>query len=284
MPRPHRLLVKLARNPLASSLASSLASPTATPACWLCCVGLIGLLLVPATSPVASADEPAAAVTNAESQPVVRAATIDGIGPDWRTLGEDDFVVVNGAEDTWKFVNGEIHTTGKPIGVMRTKEKFTNFEYVVQWRHLESGGNSGIFAWVSDEGLAGIQPGQLPRSGIEIQMLDHGYHEKYTRSSGRVADWFTSHGDVFPVGMSKMKPFPPTSPNGSRSFPSKELSRGVNEWNHYYVRGINGEIRLWVNGEEVSGGTDCTPSTGYLCLEAEGSPVEFRELRIRVLP
>jgi hypothetical protein len=81
-----------------------------------------------------------------------------------------------------------------------------------------------------------------------------------------------------------MKPFPPVSPDGSRSFPTKELSRGVNEWNHYYIRAINGEVRLWVNGEEVSGGADCNPATGFLCLESEGSPVEFRNLRIRELP
>ena len=58
----------------------------------------------------------------------------------------------------------------------------------------------------------------------------------------------------------------------------------MGEGNHYYVRAINGEIRLWVNGEEVSGGTDCKPAWGYLCLESEGSPIEFRELRIRELP
>jgi len=39
-----------------------------------------------------------------------------------------------------------------------------------------------------------------------------------------------------------------------------------------------------VNGEEVAGGTDCKPATGFLCLESEGSPVEFRNLRIRELP
>ena len=59
-----------------------------------------------------------------------------------------------------------------------------------------------------------------------------------------------------------MKPFAPTSPDGSRSFPAKRLCKGVGEWNHYYVRGINGEIRLWVNGEEVSGGTGCDPALG----------------------
>jgi hypothetical protein len=74
------------------------------------------------------------------------------------------------------------------------------------------------------------------------------------------------------------------SADGSRSFPSKNLTRGVGQWNHYYVRAIAGEVRLWVNGEEVSGGTDCQPATGYICLESEGSPVEFRNLCIRELP
>ncbi|MGZ8940223.1 MAG: 3-keto-disaccharide hydrolase, partial [Limisphaerales bacterium] len=71
---------------------------------------------------------------------------------------------------------------------------------------------------------------------------------------------------------------------GSRSFPRKNLSKGVGEWNHYYVRAINGEVRLWVNGEEVSGGKNARPATGYLCLESEGSPIEFRNLRIREVP
>ena len=39
-----------------------------------------------------------------------------------------------------------------------------------------------------------------------------------------------------------------------------------------------------MNGREVSGGSDCTPRAGYLCLESEGSPIEFRKLRIRELP
>ncbi|MDD8052450.1 MAG: DUF1080 domain-containing protein, partial [Verrucomicrobiota bacterium] len=66
--------------------------------------------------------------------------------------------------------------------------------------------------------------------------------------------------------------------------PSSERSKGVGEWNHYYMRCINGEVRLWVNGGEVSGGTGANPATGYLCLESEGAPIDFRGLRIRVLP
>ena len=200
------------------------------------------------------------------------------------TLGESDFVNVNCSDDTWSFNDGGVRCSGQPVGVTRTRKLLKNFELVAQWRHLSSGGNSGIFVWAAESSLEGLKPGTLPRGGIEVQVLDHGYKDQYEKQSGKKADWFTTHGDVFPVGTSKMTPFAPVSPDGHRSFPSKHLSKGVGEWNHYYIRCINGEVRLWVNGEEVSGGTGCVPSSGYLCLESEGAPVEFRQLRIRELP
>lgn len=211
-------------------------------------------------------------------------AFIDGTGPGWRTLGQQDFAPVNGYPDTWTWKDGLLTCSGKPIGVMRTQQKFTNFELVISWRHLRSAGNSGVFVWVPDEALKDLQPDVLPKYGIEVQMLDHGYKEQYEKQSGKKGDWFTTNGDIFAVGSSKLTPFPPLSPNGSRSFPRKNLSKGVGEWNHYYVRGINGEVRLWVNGEEVSGGTGADPRTGYLCLESEGSPIEFKNIRVRELP
>jgi hypothetical protein len=221
---------------------------------------------------------------SAEGQAPLPKACLDGTGPGWKILVEADFARVNCDADTWTWKDGILYCTGEPIGVMRTQKQFTNFELVAQWRHLRSGGNSGIFAWVSAEALKGLPRGKLPPGGIEVQILDHGFAEAYEKSAGKKGDWFTTNGDVFAVGTSKMSPFPPTSPNGQRSFPTRNLSRGVGTWNHYYVRGINGEIRLWVNGEEVSGGSGCEPRSGHLCLESEGSPIEFREIRVRELP
>ena len=208
-------------------------------------------------------------------------AGIDGSEHGFRTLGADDFVNVNCHEDTWKWTGDFVHCTGNPVGVIRSVKAYTNFELVCEWRHLRDAGNSGIFLWSPIETLDRLKGPGLPE-GIEVQVLDLGYTAAYERG-GNKADWFTCHGDVFPVGGSTMKPFPPTAPNGRRSFPTEERSKGVNEWNHYYVRAINGEVRLWVNGREVSGGTECNPRTGYLCLESEGSPVEFRGLRLREL-
>lgn len=226
----------------------------------------------------------AALLPAADDQAGLPAATIDGNGPGWKALGEADFTAVNCDPETWTWDGGTVHCTGQPVGVIRTVEPVKNFELVARWRHLKPAGNSGIFVWAPLEAMEGIRPGTLPKGGIEVQVLDNDFTRQYEERSGKPGDWFTTHGDVFPVGTSTMTPFPPISPDGSRSFPSEDRVKDSPEWNHYYVRAINGEIRLWVNGVEVSGGADCNPSEGYLCLESEGSPVEFTDLRIRHLP
>lgn len=216
------------------------------------------------------------------AEPTAQPKLIDSSGPDWKAITAADLVNVNGNEDTWAWKDGVLHCTGKPTGVIRTKKEYKNFELVVEWRHLQSGGNSGVFVWTTEESLAALKPGQLPK-GIEVQILDHGFAEQYEKRTGKKGDWFTTNGDVFPVGV-KMTPFPPTSPNGSRSFPKKNVTKGSPEWNHYYIQAKDGVVRLAVNGEEVSGGENCEPAHGFLCLESEGAPVEFRNLKIRELP
>lgn len=209
---------------------------------------------------------------------------IDDTQPGWRALTGDDFTRVNSTADTWTWKDGGLFCTGEPLSVMRTRKILRNFELVVEWMHEKPAGNSGVFVWTTPASLeklaASGEPG-LP-DGIEVQVLDPAFTEQVARS-GKKTDWFTTHGDVFPVRVA-MTPIGKTSPNGQRSFPRKDLCKGHGQWNHYYIRAIHGEVRLWVNGEEVSGGTACDPSEGYLCLESEGSPIQFRRLRIRELP
>lgn len=211
-------------------------------------------------------------------------AFIDDAQPGFRDLKAEDFTKVNSADDTWSWKDGVLHCTGQPVSVMRTVKEFTNFELVVEWMHEKPAGNSGVFVWATPASIEKLtsagKPG-LP-DGIEVQVLDHGYTDKVKEKGGKT-DWFGTNGDVFPVRV-KMTPFPPLSPNGERSFPRKHLAKGHGQWNQYYIRAINGEVRLWVNGEEVSGGTACDPKSGFLCLESEGSPIQFRKIRIRELP
>ncbi len=209
---------------------------------------------------------------------------IDATQPGWRAMTQEDFTKVNSAADTWTWKDDLIICSGQPVSVMRTQKTYRNFELVVEWCHQKPAGNSGVFIWTTPASLEKLTAANAPGlpDGIEIQILDHAFTEKM-KAAGKATDWFGTHGDVFPVRV-KMTPFPPISPDGSRSFPRKELSKGHGQWNHYYIRAINGEVRLWVNGEEVSGGTGCAPADGHICLESEGSPIHFRHLRVRELP
>src|SRR4051812_13567967 len=182
------------------------------------------------------------------------------------------WVNANCAPETWSVRDGLIHCTGHPTGAMRTERQYENFILEVEWRHLSSGGNSGVFIW----GTPIAAPGVPFLRGIEVQVLDHGFNVPGKNQ------WYTTHGDVFPIHGAKMKPF--GRHNGDRSFPSEERSKGFPEWNHYRIVCTNGTLRLSVNGKEVSGGEDCNYRKGYLALESEGALVEFKNIRIKELP
>ena len=185
---------------------------------------------------------------------------------------------INCAPETWTVQDGMIHCTGKPVGALRTLRHYENFIMEAEWRHLTNGGNSGIFMWGSPISATGVP---FLRA-VEIQVLDHGYADQFEKANGKKSDWFTTHGDVFPIHGSTMKPFGPH--RGDRSFPTEERSKRSPEWNHYRIVASNGVLRLSVNGKEVSGGEECNYRKGYLGLESEGAPVEFRNIRIKELP
>lgn len=185
---------------------------------------------------------------------------------------------INCAPETWSVRDGKIYCTGKPVGGLRTMKQYENFIVELEWRHLQRSGNSGFFAWGSPINA----PGVPFLRGIEVQMLDHGYAEDFEKKNGKKSDWFTTHGDVFAIHSATMTYVGKT--NGKRSFPTEDRSKPSPEWNHYRIVANNGSLRLHVNGKEVSGGDEANYRKGYLALESEGAPVEFRNLRIKELP
>ena len=214
----------------------------------------------------------------AASAVAVMAADNDGFVPLFNGRDLTGWVNANCAPATWSVREGVIHCTGRPTGALRTTRQYENFILEVEWRHLSKGGNSGVFIW----GTPIAAPAVPFLRGVEVQVLDHGYAEQFEKETGKKSDWFTTHGDVFPIHGASMKPF--GRHKGDRSFPSEDRSKGTPEWNHYRIVCTNGVLRLSVNGKEVSGGEDCNYRKGYLALESEGAPVEFRNIRIKELP
>lgn len=202
----------------------------------------------------------------------------DGFVPMFNGRDLTGWTNINCAPETWSVRDGKIYCTGKPVGGLRTVKQYENFIVELEWRHLQRSGNSGFFAWGSPINA----PGVPFLRGIEVQILDQGYAEDFEKKNGKKADWFTTHGDVFAIHGATMTYVGKT--NGKRSFPTEDRSKPSPEWNHYRIVANNGSLRLHVNGKEVSGGDDTNYRKGYLALESEGAPVEFRNLRIKELP
>ena len=199
----------------------------------------------------------------------------EGFKPLFNGKDLSGWVPCNVAEDTFSVRDGMIVTTGLPIGVMRSEKMYENFILELDWRHMKDAGNSGIFIW--GEGLPA--PGVPYARGIEVQILDLGY----AKNKG-ANEWFTTHGDIFPIWGATMTPTGKVAKSGVRSFPVKELTLPSPQWNHYRVECNDGEIKLSVNGELVTTGKDCNPRKGFLCLESEGSECHFKNIRIKELP
>jgi hypothetical protein len=178
---------------------------------------------------------------------------------------------VNCAPSTWTVKDDLIISTGVPTGVLRTLRQYENFIAELEWKHLKKGGNAGFFVW------SGPQPicGQPFTKAIEIQILDHGDRD------GSVA---TGHGDVFSIQGATMTPDRPHPKGWARCLPSENRAKPAGEWNHYRVECRDGHVSLAVNGQVVSGGSNCVPRKGYICLESEGSECHFRNIRIQELP
>lgn len=192
---------------------------------------------------------------------------------EWRPLfnGRDlsGWERVNCAPDTFSVRDGVIHCSGQPTGVMRTDRMYTNFVLELEWRHLQAGGNAGLFVWSDALPARGVP---FTRS-FEVQVMD-----------GTKTPDYTSDGDVFSIWGARFTPDRPHPAGWERCLPSEARVLPSPAWNRYVVTCSGGTIKLAVNGVEVSGGTGCTPRAGYICLESEGSPVEFRNLRLLELP
>ena len=52
------------------------------------------------------------------------------------------------------------------------------------------------------------------------------------------------------------------------------------EWNTMAIECVQDAVQVWVNGDLVNYGTQCTASKGQIALQAEGSEVEFRRLEL----
>src|SRR5215469_9082457 len=103
----------------------------------------------------------------------------DGFVPLFNGKDLTGWVNVNCAPGTFSVKDGEIVTTGKPTGYLRTARQYENFVTEFDWMHVPpkpgAVGNSGFFVWADPVPAVGTPFAR----GIEVQVLvNHTYKNK----------------------------------------------------------------------------------------------------------
>ena len=164
-------------------------------------------------------------------------------------------------EDVWSVKDGILCCTGKPGGVIRTKESFSNYELTVEWRWPDRGGNSGVLVHCSDPQTLKIWP-----KSQEVQL-----------HSGNAGDFWVIGEDIKTENMEKRRK--------GRNIKNltDDSEKPIGEWNQMKIVCKGDEIIVHVNGDLVNHGTESTASEGAICLQSEGTPVQFRKVSLKKL-
>lgn len=187
------------------------------------------------------------------------------------------WVDVNTSPETWSVRDGMLICSGRPLGVMRSDRQYENFILIVEWRHMEAGGNSGVFLW-SDAIADREDP--LP-NGMEVQMLELDWPKLNRLKDGSLPPIAYVHGELFGAGTLTGIP---DNPRGKRSKSVENRCKPRGEWNRYVVVAVDGTVKLSVNGKFVNGIRESSVRKGYLCLESEGGEIHFRKIKLMELP
>jgi hypothetical protein len=166
------------------------------------------------------------------------------------------------AEGVWSVKEGVVHCTGIPNGYMRTAKDYKDYILTLDWRWVECESNSGVL-------LHAQAPDQVWPHCIECQLMsgNAGDFVLIGAKSITVKDSLYNNTGRFLV-ISKMQ---------------ESNEKPVGDWNSYKIICKGNEITCYVNGILQNQGTDASLSSGKICLQSEGAPIEFRNIQLETL-
>jgi hypothetical protein len=155
-------------------------------------------------------------------------------------------------KDVWSVKDGVLVNLGKPRGYIRTDKDYTNFVIRMQVRHLTKG-NGGVL-------LRAVGADKVWPKSIECQGM------------------VENKGDIWNIGRFPMK----VAEDRTKGRRTKKIhdsnEKPMGEWNEYEMTINKGDLRILVNGLTQNIATECEEVPGKICLQSEGSHMEFRNI------
>jgi hypothetical protein len=160
---------------------------------------------------------------------------------------------------------------GTPGGHLITDEVFQDYRLTVEYRFAGTPGNCGILIHASTPRAL---YGMFPKS-MEVQMMhEHAGDFWCIVEDITVPDMESRRGPKENWGITEGK-----GRNIKNLTDDSENPAG--EWNTMAVEAVGNEVKVWVNGEMVNHGNNCTAIKGQIAIQAEGSEVEFRKIELK---
>jgi len=180
----------------------------------------------------------------------------------WKVVSENPDTAVS---DVWSVGDGVIRCKGKPLGYIRTINCYSNYKLHVEWRWTDAPTNSGVLLHVNGDDK--IWP-----LCVEAQLMHENAGDFVTVQNGSA---ITVNGERHcPPADTLYKVVP--KQHGSSEKPA-------GQWNSYDILCKNDMIQLKVNGVLQNTATQSNLTAGAICLQSEGSPIEFRNITLTPL-
>jgi hypothetical protein len=204
-------------------------------------------------------------LANAQSVSLFNGQDLSGWHVDVPEMDEDSSV-----ESPFLVRNGLLVSMGTPPGHLITDKVYQDYRLEVEYRFAGEPGNCGVLVHASTPRALYEM---FPKS-LEVQMMHENAGDFWCIVENiEVPNMEARRGPKKDWGITEGK--------GRRILNLTDDSENpVGEWNRMTVECLDDKIKVWVNGDLVNYGENCTAEQGQIAVQAEGSEVEFRKLEL----
>lgn len=171
----------------------------------------------------------------------------------------------------FKVIDGMLISRGTPQGHLVTSDDYENYRLTIEYRFTGEPGNCGALVHASTpRSLYDMFP-----KSLEVQMMHKNAGDFWCIVEDiEVPNMQERRGDPSEWGITEGK---------KRRILNltDDSEKPLGEWNRMIIECLGDEIKVWVNGDIVNHGKNCTAQSGRIAVQAEGSEVAFRKIAIQ---
>lgn len=188
---------------------------------------------------------------------------------------------------TWAASDGVLKCSGQPSGYLRTEKAYRNYRLTLEWRWSgpalapdDKGNprrrNSGVLVHAQT-------PDTVWPLSIEAQLMETNAGDIYFMNEAKSAEISVAREKASAAAGSDAEALKRAHALRKLARQQNSSEKPVGEWNTYDIVCSGDTLTLIVNGVRQNRATHLSLSEGFIALQSEGAPIEFRNIRLAPL-